>query len=167
MIQVGHKPGVVLRILTFRNVDYCADDLAHAAILIATKHLVARMKPAPDASTNGPPEFKLGSFVLAQTAESSYVIDKGLPVVRVHHRADEARLRQFPVRNRAKRVGDSAINEDDSLLPHIIDGNTTWQGIDDVLHKALAVDYCFNCFSGPIKQDAEHRTGESQAERSG
>src|SRR5262249_50831175 len=70
-------------------------------------------------------------------------------------------------RNGAERVRDSGIDEDDSLLPHIVDGNTNWQAIDDVLYKALAFDYCFDCFSGPINQDAERRTGDSKAERSG
>ena len=167
VVQIGHEPGVVLRILTFRDVDYCADDLAHTAVFVATKHLVASMKPAPGAAINAAAEFKNSSFALAQTGESFYVVHKGLPVVRVHHRADEARLRQLLARNGAERVRDSAIDEDDSLLPHIVDGNTTWQAIDDVLHKALAFDYCFDCFSGPVKQDAEHSTGESQAERSG
>src|SRR5262245_4501722 len=167
MFQVGHELGVVLHILTFGDVDYCTDDLSHTAVFVATKHLVASMKPPPEAATNAAPEFKISSFALAQSGESVYVVHKGLPVVRMYHRADEARLRQLLARNGAERVRDSAIDEDDSLLPHIVDGNTTWQSIDDVLEKALVFDYRFDPFSDSIKQDAEDRTGESQAELTG
>src|SRR5262249_28929572 len=106
-------------------------------------------------------------FLLAKTGESFYVVDKGLPIVRVHHREDGARLRQLLAQCGADRVRESMIDEDDPLLPHIINRNTTWQGIDDVLDKALAFGHRLNCFSVPIKEDAEDRTGESQAKCSG
>src|SRR5262249_11914187 len=133
MFEIGHEPGVVLCILTLRDVDYCADDLLHTAIFVATKHIVASMKPAPSAATNAAPEFKFSIFLLAKTGESFYVVDKGLPIVRVHHREDGARLRQLLAQCGADRVRESMIDEDDPLLPHIVNRNTTWQGIDDVL----------------------------------
>src|SRR5215471_10985584 len=167
MFQIGHELRVLLCVLTFRDVDYCADDLLHTAVFVATKHLVARMKPAPITVVDAVPEFKLSRFTFARTGKYFQVVKKESPVVRVHHRADEARLSHSLVRDGTESVRKGAVDEGDSLLPYVVDGNAIWQCIDDHLDKAFTFDRRLNCFSVSIKEEAEHRTGESQAEYSG
>src|SRR5262245_55348917 len=75
MFQIGHEASVVLGVLTFGDVDYCADDLSHATVFVAAERFVANVEPPPGAAADAAPEFEFCSLALAQNGESFYVGD--------------------------------------------------------------------------------------------
>src|SRR5215510_2389721 len=95
LIQVREEMGSLLRLLAVGNVGRRADDLPHTAVFIPRKYRIAAMKPAPLAAPAPHPVFELDGFAIDQAGEAVEVIEKWLPIVRMHHGVDE--FNRFPL----------------------------------------------------------------------
>src|SRR5262249_38704535 len=87
--------GYLLRLLALGNVGRRADDLPYMAVFIPRKDRIGALKPAPLAAPAPHPVFELDGFSIAQAGQPVEVIEEWLPIVRVHHGADE--FHRFPL----------------------------------------------------------------------
>ena len=158
LVQVNHEPVFVLVNFSFGYIGCGADNLPHAAIRVSRKDLVAAVEPSPDAVAVAHPVFKIGRFFVAHIGQPPEVIQKCIPVVRVHHGGDE--FSRFKLRwGVAQRRSSAAAHEHVSTLPDIEDVDQARGNVDDVLYEPLAA---FHHFVGQLmlRHVADH-FGES------
>src|SRR5262249_42864192 len=130
--QIRHEPDLFFRVLSFGNISRCADGLPDRTVFIPREDLVAAVKPTPGAAAVAHPVFKLCCFTMRQVCQSAKVVEEGVPVVGVHHRADELPLFQILLLAIAESGRDATTDEDTSPVTNIKDIDYAGRCLDDV-----------------------------------